>query len=59
MHSATPMGVYHDRPARRAEILRDPAQDFISDAQNVPQLDERAVSNRSHFGCVALSGISA
>ncbi|MGA3139476.1 MAG: hypothetical protein ABSD09_11415 [Xanthobacteraceae bacterium] len=53
------MGVYHDRPARRAEILRDPAQDFISDAQNVPQLDERAASNRSHFGCVALSGISA
>jgi hypothetical protein len=26
---------------------------------NVPQLDERVASNRSHFGCVALSGISA
>jgi len=53
------MGDYHGGPARRAKILRDLAQDFIRDAQNMPQLDERATSNPLYFGRVTSSGISA
>jgi hypothetical protein len=48
-------------PARRAKILRDLPEDFIPnhDAQSVPQANERAAPNPSHFGWVALRGVTA